>query len=130
LTQRKDLSVRSPALGWVITKQERMAAMNGLHELERTLKARLAELTGRAEAIEDELRHELDADSVEQAADLADDEALAALDEVLRHEAAEIRGALLRIANGTYGTCAVCGGEIGDDRLKALPTATRCITCA
>ena len=104
--------------------------MNEHHELERSLKARLAELTGRAEAIEDELRHELDADSVEQAADLADDEALAGIDDVLRQEAADIRGALLRIANGTYGTCAVCGGEIGEERLKALPTATRCIGCA
>ena len=104
--------------------------MNEHHEIERALKARLAELTGRAEAIEDELRHELDADSVEQAADLADDEALAGIDDVLRQEAADIRGALLRIANGTYGTCAVCGGEIGESRLKALPAATRCIGCA
>ncbi len=99
-------------------------------ELERTLKARLAELIGRAETIEDELRHELDPDSVEQAADLADDEALAGVDEVLRQEAADIRGALLRIENGTYGACAVCGGEIGENRLKAQPTATRCIGCA
>ena len=104
--------------------------MNGLQELEHTLKARIAELTGRAEAIEHELRHELDADSVEQAADLADDEALAGVDELLRQEAAEIRGALLRIAKGTYGACAVYGEEIGDERLKAVPTATRCMGCA
>lgn len=104
--------------------------MNGLPELEHSLKARLAELIGRAEDIEDELRHELDPDSSEQAVDLADDEALAGVDEVLRQEAAEIRGALLRIKNGTYGTCAVCGGAIGEERLKALPTATRCINCA
>ena len=104
--------------------------MTGHSELEQALRARLAELTGRAETIEDELRHELDPDSVEQAADLADDEALAAIDEVLRQEAADIRGALLRIANGTYGTCAVCGEEIGEERLKAVPTATRCMGCA
>ena len=88
------------------------------------------ELTGRAEAIEDDLRHPLEADSAEQAIDLADDEALASLDEVIRQEIVQVKAALLRIENGTYGTCAVCGDDIAADRLKALPTATRCIGCA
>jgi DnaK suppressor protein len=35
-----------------------------------------------------------------------------------------------RIAGGTYGTCARCGGPIGDGRLSALPAATTCVTCA
>ena len=94
------------------------------------LKERLVELTGRAEAIEDDLRHPLEADSAEQAIDLADDEALASLDEVLRQEILQVKSALLRIENGTYGTCAICGDAIATDRLKALPTATRCIGCA
>lgn len=94
------------------------------------LKERLVELTGRAEAIEDDLRHPLEADSAEQAIDLADDEALASLDEVIRQEILQVRAALLRIENGTYGTCAACGDDIAADRLKALPTATRCISCA
>jgi DnaK suppressor protein len=104
--------------------------MSAYQDLERALRARLAELIERAETIEDELRHELDADSSEQAIDLADDEALAGVDDVLRHEIADIRGALLRIENGAYGSCAVCGNDIAENRLKALPTATRCITCA
>ena len=82
------------------------------------------------EAIEDDLRHPLEADSAEQAIDLADDEALASLDEVIRQEILQVRSALLRIENGTYGTCAACGDDIAADRLKALPTATRCISCA
>ena len=94
------------------------------------LRERLVELTGRAEAIEDDLRHPLEADSAEQAIDLADDEALASLDEVIRQEILQVRAALLRIENGTYGTCAACGDDIAADRLKALPTATRCISCA
>lgn len=109
---------------------ERIAGMSGYNELENDLKARLAELIGRAENIEDELRHELDPDSSEQAVDLADDEALAGVDEVLRGEIADIRAALLRIENGSYGSCAVCGSDIAENRLKALPTATRCINCA
>jgi DnaK suppressor protein len=95
-----------------------------------TLTARLAELTHRAEDIEDDLRHPLEADSAEQAIDLADDEALAGIDDVIRHEIAQIRAALARIADGSYGTCAICGEDIAEGRLNALPAATRCVGCA
>lgn len=99
-------------------------------ELANTLKARLAELIDRAEIVEDDLRHPLDADFSEQAVDLADDEALAGLDDVLRQEIAATRAALARIEDGSYGICASCGKPIGENRLKALPTATLCIDCA
>lgn len=104
--------------------------MSGYDELKGALEARLAELRARSREIRDELRSELDPDFSEQAVDLADDEALAGVDEVLREEIAETRQALLRIENGTYGTCASCGNAISENRLKALPTATRCINCA
>lgn len=104
--------------------------MSEYQELAQTLRAQLTQLVGRAGAIEDDLRHPLDADSEEQAIDLADDEALAGVDEVLRKEIADIRAALMRIGNGTYGACAKCGGEIGASRLKALPTASLCMGCA
>ncbi|MCB2089254.1 MAG: TraR/DksA family transcriptional regulator [Sphingomonadaceae bacterium] len=94
------------------------------------LETRLANLLERAEVIEDDLRHPLDADWEEQAADLADDEALEGVDNVLRDEIHQIRLALLRIENGSYGTCAKCGDEIAPERLKARPIATRCIKCA
>lgn len=94
------------------------------------LQSRLTELSGRAEAIEDNLRQPLDADSSEQAVDLADDEALAGVDNVIRQEIHEIREALLRIERGEYGVCVSCGADINPERLKALPTATRCIKCA
>ncbi|HEV8116104.1 MAG TPA: TraR/DksA C4-type zinc finger protein [Acidimicrobiales bacterium] len=35
-----------------------------------------------------------------------------------------------RLADGTYGSCQVCGGPIGEERLAALPASTRCISCA
>lgn len=35
-----------------------------------------------------------------------------------------------RLAAGTYGVCARCGGRIAAARLDALPTAERCIGCA
>ena len=30
---------------------------------------------------------------------------------------------------GGYGKCELCGGEIGEERLAAVPEATRCISC-
>jgi len=104
--------------------------MTDYSEIREQLEKRLADLLERAEVIEDDLRHPLDADSSEQAVDLADDEALEGVDDILRQEIAQVRMALLRIANGTYGTCSRCGKAIDRKRLQARPIATRCIACA
>jgi DnaK suppressor protein len=37
--------------------------------------------------------------------------------------------AIQRVEEGTYGTCADCGREIAEARLKALPFATLCVSC-
>jgi DnaK suppressor protein len=42
---------------------------------------------------------------------------------------ARIDSALLRIDAGQYGSCFECGGEIADERLRALPFAVRCRDC-
>jgi RNA polymerase-binding transcription factor DksA len=39
----------------------------------------------------------------------------------------EVRKARRRIAEGTYGTCEVCGERIPDARLEARPWAVRCV---
>ena len=41
----------------------------------------------------------------------------------------ELDAALARIADGSYGSGADCEGEIGLERLRAYPTAMRCIKC-
>ena len=94
------------------------------------LRKRLDDLLERTEVIEDDLSHPLDADWSEQAVDLADDEALEGVDDVLRAEIQQIRLALLRIENGTYGICSKCGKDIRRERLEARPITTRCIDCA
>ena len=48
----------------------------------------------------------------------------------LKDTLAEVEDALARLEEGTYGTCTSCGGPIGDDRLEAMPAASRCISCA
>jgi RNA polymerase-binding transcription factor DksA len=50
----------------------------------------------------------------------------ALVDQAERH-LAEIDAAEARIADGTYGTCVVCGRPIPDERLEARPTARTCI---
>jgi DnaK suppressor protein len=48
------------------------------------------------------------------------------------HETAElgdIEAALERMGAGTYGQCTDCGVTIPSARLKAYPTAKRCIDC-
>ena len=40
-----------------------------------------------------------------------------------------IEEALLRIDEGTYGTCEDCGEEISVGRLNAIPFALRCVEC-
>ena len=51
------------------------------------------------------------------------------LEENSGHVLVGIDEALDRIENGTFGTCARCGKPIAEDRLEALPYATRCIDC-
>ncbi len=41
-----------------------------------------------------------------------------------------IEAALRRIAEGEYGSCAQCGGEIAEKRLEVNPMANLCIACA
>ena len=49
------------------------------------------------------------------------------LGENSEHVLSEINIALKRIDDGTYGTCASCGGEIAPERLEAYPWASLCI---
>ncbi|MGH6610927.1 MAG: TraR/DksA family transcriptional regulator, partial [Burkholderiaceae bacterium] len=44
-------------------------------------------------------------------------------------ELRDVDAALGRLDEGTYGLCIRCGREIGMARLKANPSAARCIEC-
>ena len=43
---------------------------------------------------------------------------------------AKIETAIVRITDGTYGTCETCGEGIPKTRLLAIPYALRCVACA
>lgn len=67
---------------------------------------------------------------VEEAAvaDLLVDLNLAGIDRHVQ-EIRDIDAALIRIAEGSYGICIDCEQPIGVERLKAYPTAKRCLRC-
>ncbi|GAB3590300.1 hypothetical protein GCM10027446_04720 [Angustibacter peucedani] len=47
-----------------------------------------------------------------------------------RERLRDVEAALVRLADGDYGRCEVCGEPIDPERLVARPTARRCIRCA
>lgn len=51
------------------------------------------------------------------------------LEDNVREALEGARKALARMGEGAYDVCERCGGPIGEERLKAMPTATMCITC-
>jgi RNA polymerase-binding protein DksA len=99
-------------------EQRRAALLHELREdVERVRKDRFEDLAG--------------------AAPDAGDESVATLIADLGHadvgrDLSELRGleaARTRMADGSYGICANCGGEIGFERLRANPAAVRCVEC-
>ena len=50
--------------------------------------------------------------------------------DAIRDDVRHMRGALARIAKGTYGLCASCGTAIPVERLDAIPAFAHCARCA
>jgi RNA polymerase-binding transcription factor DksA len=98
--------------------------------LEADLRQQLQTLTARLANVDRDLRGPHDDDAEERAIETENDQVLERLDAATRAEVGLILRALRRIANGSYGTCAVCGGAIDAERLRLLPTAIACRRCA
>jgi RNA polymerase-binding transcription factor len=100
-------------------------------ELERykaMLEAKQAELSGKLRN-RDEIAIEKTADALDEV-QLAGERELAIRN--LDREASllrNVRGALARIADGSYGTCLHCEEDIMPKRLDAVPWAAYCIHC-
>jgi len=52
-----------------------------------------------------------------------------ALEHQLEDELRDVKVALLKISDGSYGVCKYCHKEIGEDRLMARPTSSACVEC-
>jgi RNA polymerase-binding transcription factor DksA len=64
------------------------------------------------------------ADSAQVAAERGENRVLY---DQLRRELDDIERALVRMDEGTYGTCEVCGNPISEARLEMLPATRYCI---
>ncbi|KCV81711.1 TraR/DksA family transcriptional regulator [Actibacterium atlanticum] len=95
-----------------------------------TLLARLKELDVRLHVIQDELDTHNSPDWSELAVEREEDEVLESMGSSGLHEIEQIRAALDRIANDTYGFCVKCGEEIAPQRLDLLPATPFCKRCA
>jgi DnaK suppressor protein len=100
--------------------------------IEQRRKALLAELREDAERVQRD-RHEDLAGASPDAGDESVATLIADLDQAdLGRDLSELRAieaARTRLSDGSYGICADCGGDIGYERLKATPSALRCIAC-
>jgi RNA polymerase-binding transcription factor DksA len=94
------------------------------------LEKRLVELGARLEAIEEELDSHQNRDWEDLATEREGDEVLEATGNAGLAEITQIRAALRRIADGSYGQCARCGERIAEARLDLLPWTPLCRSCA
>jgi DnaK suppressor protein len=107
-----------------------LVKLRGELELERQRLISALHAVNHTESLEDETG-DLSIGTDDHLADSATETFMRELDNGLEENAGhlleEVERALLRIDEGTYGTCSVCGTPIPDERLEAVPYATLCI---
>ena len=110
-------------------------------EIEARLERRRQELLGRIDELRDdglgqsfkESTQELssyDNHSADGASELYEREKDFGVMEGLRAQLRRVEDAQRRLRAGSYGRCVRCGGQIGPERLAALPWAETCARCA
>ncbi len=94
-----------------------------------SLRQRRGELLGEIERLEEELRQSSEQRDSED--DAAEQACLVAVEFLvhLRRELREVTDALARAQRGELGICDVCGEQIPIARMRAVPTARRCLNC-
>lgn len=65
----------------------------------------------------------------ENASEVAEFSKNLTLERTLESSLKDVKKALSRIKDESYGTCKYCGKPIGEKRLMARPTSTSCIDC-
>jgi DnaK suppressor protein len=107
-----------------------------LEGFERQLRERRAQLMADVRGDVEESEHQSYAEVIGEVRDSGDESNAELLThsertEFSRHTDAlqDVDAALARIRGGSFGICSDCGGEIDINRLRAYPTAARCIEC-
>jgi DnaK suppressor protein len=110
-----------------------MARQEALLRLHKSLSARRDEILKKLRNDLDSMRndggHDTSGDSADAAFEAGSEEMASQLAELDARELGQIERALVRLKQGTYGSCEACGDKIGLGRLNALPYCTLCIKC-
>ena len=96
----------------------------------RALELKLADLETRLAGVTKDITKTLSADFAEQATERENDDVLEEIGRETQVSIQQLRAALRRLENNSYGSCAQCGQEISDGRLDAIPETTLCLECA
>jgi DnaK suppressor protein len=110
-----------------------MARRDALLRLHKSLLSRRSDIRKKLADELDGLRNikggETGGDPADVAFESGSEEMASQLAELDARELHQIERALLRLKQGTYGNCEVCGCKIPIGRLNALPYTTLCIGC-
>ena len=108
-----------------------MLAAKKTEHFKLLLEARIVEAERTIANSEQEIRaiSARQADNADQAAAEYERQALAHKAVVARQTLQNLRQALERIVQGTFGECAECGNDIEPKRIEAIPWARYCLKC-
>ncbi len=95
-----------------------------------SLEEKLASLEKRLAAVTKDITKTLSSDFAEQATERENDDVLEEIAKETKFSIQQLKAALQRIEDGSYGACSGCGEAIADGRLDALPETTLCVPCA
>lgn len=98
--------------------------------VEAKLNEKLAQLEERLAHLKKDMSKSHSADSSEQAVERENDEVLEGIGQETESAIQDVRAALVKISEGSYGNCSRCGAAINPQRLEALPETGHCVTCA
>ena len=102
-----------------------MSAVRGRLEAEKGRLEGVLDAAGRGLGGEEGVRP--DQLPAEQAAETLNRELESSVELRVRSELAAVDSALDRLDAGRYGLCEICGGEIAEARLEAMPAARFCV---
>jgi RNA polymerase-binding transcription factor DksA len=105
--------------------------MSDNKDTHQDLNAKLDDLSSKLNDIEKNIPHEKPVPETDVGArTFENDEVLEALENETNTTIDSIKNALKRMEEGSYGTCIVCGVEISEERIKALPYTDICFECS
>ena len=97
---------------------------------QQALKTKLVDLEKRLAAVTKDVTKTLPSDFAEQATERENDDVLEEIARETQVSIQQLKAALRRLEDDSYGICATCGENIAGERLDALPETTFCVDCA